>query len=569
MEPMSALRKVSLAPISLAVLLITVGVSACTAGGSSATGASGAGASTAPTTATASGGTSASGSAAPAGSAAIVPQASTLDWHACAGQLAGLQCTSLQVPLNYADPGGRKITIALSMAPATAPASEQQGVMLVNPGGPGEPGRSLAGDVAAGLSPQVAATYDIVGFDPRGVGGSSPALSCDPNFFTGVRPDYIPANAAAEQVLINRAKSYAAACEQRFGWFLPYETTVNTARDMDQIRQAFGVKQVTYYGFSYGTYLGQVFGTLFPSNVRRMVLDSTVDPTGAWYTDNISQDYAFQSRIEAFFAWTAKYDSTYHLGSTAAQVQASYYEIRAKLKKTPIDGPDGPMVGPDELDDTILLGGYLDTVWPAFAQALSQYLNDGSGDGLVSQFQEWGAQSENTFAVYNAVECSDVAWPRSWAKWQSDTERVYQTAPFEAWDNAWFNAACAFWPVQGPAKPFQVNGAKLPPVLMLQGTLDAATPYAGAQDAHKLLPTARMVVVEGGGNHGQSLETPPDTCVQNYLNGYLATGAIPDEPGLVNATCSPTPDPTPLSPGGRPRTPRSAPWPDPARVIPP
>ena len=113
-----------------------------------------------------------------------------------------------------------------------------------------------------------------------------------------MRPDYIPASAAAEQVLINRAKAYAAGCEQRYGWFLPYETTVNTARDMDQIRQAFGVKQMTYYGFSYGTYLGQVFGTLFPGRVRRMVLDSTVDPTGAWYADNIAQDYAFQGRIE-------------------------------------------------------------------------------------------------------------------------------------------------------------------------------------------------------------------------------------------------------------------------------
>jgi pimeloyl-ACP methyl ester carboxylesterase len=431
------------------------------------------------------------------------------------------------------------------MVPATAPPDKQQGVMLVNPGGPGEPGRSLAGDVAGGISPQVAATYDIVGFDPRGVGGSSPALSCQPNFFSGVRPDYIPANAAAEQVLINRAKSYAAACEQRFGWFLPYETTANTARDMDQIRQAFGVKQMTYYGFSYGTYLGQVFGTLFPGSVRRMVLDSTVDPTGAWYADNIAQDYAFQGRIQAFFTWTAKYDSAYHLGATASQVQASYYKVRAKLKKTPVDGPDGPLIGPDELDDTILLGGYLNAVWPSFAQALSQYLGTGNGDNLVAQYEQWGTQGENTFAVYNAVECADVNWPRSWAKWQSDTVRVYQTAPFEAWDNAWFNAACAFWPVQGPAKPFQVNGAKLPPVLMLQGTLDAATPYAGAQNAHKLLPTARMVVVEGDGNHGQSLETPPDACVQGYLNNYLATGAIPDQPGLVNATCAPTEDPTP------------------------
>jgi pimeloyl-ACP methyl ester carboxylesterase len=534
---------------TLAALLAALGVSACTSGGASpgpASASTSAAVPSAPASAGASPGSASPGSASTgAGSADIVPQASAVHWQACGGQLSGLRCASLQVPLNYADPGGRKITIALSMVPATAPAAQQQGVMLVNPGGPGEPGRSLAADVAAGLSPQVAATYDIVGFDPRGVGASSPALSCDPNFFKGVRPDYIPASAAAEQVLVNRAKSYAAACEQRFGWFLPYETTANAARDMDQIRRSFGVKQVTYYGFSYGTYLGQVFGTLFPGTVRRMVLDSTVDPTGAWYADNIAQDYAFQGRIEAFFAWVAKYDADYHLGTTAAQVQANYYKIRAQLAKTPISGPDGPMIGPDELDDTILLGGYLNAVWPSFALALSQYLNGGDDVGLTNQFGQWGAQSENTFAVYNAVECADVNWPRSWAKWQSDTLRVYQTAPFEAWDNAWFNAACAFWPVQGPAQPFQVNGAKLPPVLMLQGTLDAATPYAGAQNAHKLLPTARMVVVQGGGNHGQSLETPPDGCVQGYLNGYLATGAVPSKPGLVNATCAPTQDPSP------------------------
>ena len=538
---------------AIAALAVAVGLSACTSGAATSSATPAPAASTAGVAsgaASSPAGTSAGARSAAAGSAAIVPQASKLDWKPCTGQLSGLQCASLQVPLNYADPGGRKITLALSMVPATAPAAQRQGVMFVNPGGPGEPGRSLAAAVAVGISPQVAATYDIVGFDPRGVGASSPALSCDPNFFSGVRPDYIPANATAEQVLINRAKSYAAACQQRYGWFLPYETTANTARDMDQIRQAFGVQQVTYYGFSYGTYLGQVFGTLFPSHVRRMVLDSTVDPTGAWYQDNISQDYAFQGRVEAFFAWIAKYNSTYHLGSTTAQVQAAYNQIRDQLAKNPIDGSDGPLIGPDELDDTILLGGYLNAVWPSFAQALADYRNSGSSTGLISQFQQWGAQNENTFAVFNAVECADVNWPRSWSKWQSDTEHVYQTAPFEAWDNAWFNAACAFWPVSGPAKPFQVNGAQLPPVLMLQGTLDAATPYAGAQNAHKLLPTARMVVVQGGGNHGQSLETPPDACVQNYLNNYLATGAVPGQPGLVNATCAPTADPPPLFPPG-------------------
>jgi len=549
MEPMLNPRAVKPALVSAVVLGTLAGLAACTPGTSSATGGGGPATSAAPAGSSASAASPGAAAASyPAGSAAIVPTAATsaLNWQACSGQLAGLQCASLQVPLNYADPGGRKITIALSMVPATAPAAERQGVMLVNPGGPGEPGRSFASFIASGVGRAVRADYDIVGFDPRGVGGSAPALSCDPAFFQGVRPDYVPATAAAEQVLINRAKDYAAGCGKRFGWFLPYVTTANTARDMDQIRQAFGVKQLTYYGFSYGTYLGQVYGTLFPGQVRRMVLDSTVDPTGAWYADNISQDYAFQGRLEAFFACIARYNSTYHLGGTAAQVQAAYYRIRAKLERSPAPGPDGrPLIGPDELDDTMLIGGYDNVTWPEYAQALSQYLSSGNTSLLVAAYQQNGTQNENAFAVYNAVECGDVNWPRNWAKWQSDTLHVYQAAPYQAWDNAWFNAACAFWPVTGPAKPFQVNGAKLPPVLMLQGTLDAATPYAGAQNAHKLLPTGRMVVVPGGGNHGQSLASPADSCVDNYLNSYLANGSVPETPGLVNATCAPVPDPTP------------------------
>ncbi|HLM89311.1 MAG TPA: alpha/beta hydrolase [Streptosporangiaceae bacterium] len=476
----------------------------------------------------------------------IVPADGTLRWHACAGLAAeyGIHdCTMLSVPLNYADPGGRHISLALDMVPATAPPSQQQGILLVNPGGPGATGLPWPSVLAHGLSPSVGRDYDIVGFDPRGVGSSVPALSCDPGFFSGPRPNYIPASAAAEDVNINRAKTYADDCEQKFGWLLPYMTTGDMARDLDSIRAAFGVAKINYFGFSWGTYLGQVYATLFPSRLRRMVLDSTVDPTGAWYTDNVDQDYAFQGRLDAFYAWVARYDSTYHLGSTAAQVQAAYDKARNQLLGAPADG----ILGPDELDDTFEYGGYTDTIWPGLAQALSSYLNDGQVRVLVAQYRAYGVQNENEFAVYNAVECSDVSWPRSFAYWTSDTEMVYKTAPFYAWGNAWFNAACAFWPVPGPAEPLQINGTGLPGILMLQGTLDAATPYAGAQDAHRLLPSARMVVVEGGGNHGQSFEQPPDACVQGYANAYLASGALPQGSGLVNATCPAVPDPTPGS----------------------
>jgi len=519
----SSRRGVAALTAGLAALLA---VSACTAPSSAASSA-----------------TTADASSVPSATGPIIPTASTLHWHACTGEVGQLgvrDCTMLSVPLSYADPGGRHISLALDMIPATAPPDRQQGILLVNPGGPGGSGLTLAVSVAQGLAPGVAADYDIVGFDPRGVGSSVPALSCDPGFFSGARPNYTPASAAAEQAQISLARLYADDCEQKFGWLLPYMTTEDAARDLDSIRAAFGVSKINYYAFSYGTYLGQVYATLFPARVRRMVLDSTVDPTGAWYPDNIAQDYAFDQRQDAFYAWVARYNAAFHLGATAASVRAAYYRARNRLAADPINGE----VGPDELDDTFLVGGYDDELWPGLAEALSLYLNAGESFDLVAQYEAHGTQNENEFAVYHAVECSDVNWPRSWAYWTSDTEMVYRTAPFEAWPNAWFNAACAFWPVRGPAKPLQIRGAGLPGILMLQGTLDAATPYAGAQDAHRLLPSARMVVVTGSGNHGQSLANPPNACVQNYLNAYLATGALPNAPGLVNATCPAVPLPT-------------------------
>lgn len=520
--------------LAVAVLLaLAVAVTACTNSASPRGGA-------------ASSPNSASGAA---GSAGIIPDKSTLRWHDCSGQQSGqgMKCASLQVPVNYAQPGGRKLTLALSMVPATAPKSSQQGVMLVNPGGPGGSGLSLASQVAQGIDPAVAADYDIVGFDPRGVGSSVPALHCDPSFFSGIRADYIPSGPAAEQALVNRAKSYATGCQKRFGWLLPYMTTQDSARDMDAIRQAFGVQRINYFGFSYGTYLGEVYGTLFPDHVRRMVLDSTVDPDGVWWTDNIDQDYAFQKRLDAFFAWIAKYDSNYHLGTTAAAVRANWYKARQMLKSNPATGQDGkPLVGADEFDDTFLYAGYSNGLWPGLAQALSGYLSSGGTNTseLLGQWETNGVQDENEFAVYNAVQCSDVNWPRSWTYWNTATAKVYKTAPFQAWDNAWYNAACAFWPVKGPAKPLRIDGKGLPPILMLQGTLDAATPYPGAQDAHEHLPSARMVVFEGNGNHAQ---LPTDTCGQGFLTSYLSSGVVPNKAGLVNATCPAVPDP---SPGG-------------------
>lgn len=531
MEGMRTSRRPQAIPALLVAALALI-VTACTSSGDSPAGSP------------ASGTLSNSGQAGGSSGGGLVPGQSSLHWHDCTGANAGLKCASLKVPVDYSKPGGRKLTLALSMLPATAPKSQQQGIMLVNPGGPGGSGLSLPQSIASSISPSVAADYDIVGFDPRGVGSSSPALSCDPSFFNGVRADYIPSSKAAETALVNRAKSYAADCGKKFGWLLPHMTTQDSARDMDAIRQAFGVSRLSYFGLSYGTYLGQVYGTLFPSRVHRMVLDSTVDPDGVWWTDNIDQDYAFQNRLQAFFAWTAKNDSSYHLGSSASAVQAAFYKARQQLKAHPAASNGKPAMGADEFDDTFLYAGYDNRTWSGLAQALSNYAASGDTSGLIAQWQGNGVQNENEFAVYNAVQCADVAWPRDWSKWDTATRQVYKKAPFQAWDNAWYNAACAFWPVQGPAKPLDINGKGLPPVLLLQGTLDAATPYDGALDAVKHLPTAHMVVEQDYGNHAA---LPPIPCALGYLNEYLLSGRAPGKAGPASASCPAVPDPSPGS----------------------
>jgi pimeloyl-ACP methyl ester carboxylesterase len=532
-----------LLPVLAAALLVAGCASGGTPAGGAASGGSGSGSGSV-SGGPASGGAG-SGGAGSGGAGGGAAAGTRLAWRACPQVAPGLQCASLQVPLNYARPGGRKITLALSRMPATAPAGRRQGDLLVNPGGPGGPGRAFAQQVATGLSPAVAADYDIIGFDTRGTGASVPALHCDPGFFATARPDYIPASAAAEQALVGRARSYAADCQRKYGWLLPYMTSQDLARDVDSIRAALGQRQISYFAFSYGTYLGQVYGTLFPGRVRRMVLDSTVDPAGAWYADNFSQDRAFQGRIEAFFAWVARYDASYRLGATAAAVSRAWHQARAQLARDPIPGGEGPLIGPDEFDDTFLAGGYNDQFWPLLATALAAYLHQGAAGSLRQLYEQAGVQSENEFAVYNAVECSDAAWPRSWAVWDAAPRKVAATAPYEAWDNTWFNAACAFWPVRGPARPMTISGAGLPPILMLQGTLDGATPYPGALAARRRLPTARLVAVPGGGNHGQSLAQPPDPCVDGYLNRYLAAGTLPRGSGPVSATCPAGPPPTP------------------------
>ncbi len=444
------------------------------------------------------------------------------------------------MPLDHADPHGRQITLALSRVPHTA--KKYQGPLLVNPGGPGGSGLTLAGFVASSLPKAVAAQYDVIGFDPRGVGGSKPALDCKPGYFNPVRPDSVPSTPAIERANLTRAKSFADACGKKYADLLPYIDTVSAVRDMDSIRQALGAPKINYFGYSYGTYLGAVYGKLYPERVRRLVLDSIVDPTGVWYEDNLGQDYAFNDRHRALMAWIAKYDATYGLGTDPEKIEAKWYAMRAALAKKPAGGK----VGASELEDTFLPGGYYNGYWPYLAEAFSAYVNDKNADPLVETYENFAAvdaAGDNGYSVYTSVQCRDASWPRDWDEWREDNWRVYEKAPFMTWSNAWYNAPCAFWPTES-LHPVSVANGKLPPVLLFQATDDAATPYEGGAMVHRLLRGSSLVVEEGGGNHGISLSG--NACLDKHLAAYLTDGTVPRGHGEADAVCAALPDPEPL-----------------------
>jgi pimeloyl-ACP methyl ester carboxylesterase len=446
------------------------------------------------------------------------------------------------VPLDYAHPDGTQIKLAVSRIKHTVPDAQAQGVMLVNPGGPGASGLGLS-TLGASVPNGVGGLYDWIGFDPRGVGSSQPALSCHPNYFDFNRPTYVPLRQSTVRTWLARAKGYADACATHNGPILQHLTTIDVAKDLDSIRAVLGAKQLNYYGFSYGTYLGQVYSTLFPTHVRRLVLDSNVDPRNVYYQANLNQDVGFDRVLDVWFGWIARHNNVYHLGTTAKAVKAAFYRTEAQLTRRPADGK----IGGDEWVDIFLQTGYKQAVWPLLADAFAGYVNNGDVANLENLFLLIdGFGNDNFYAVYSAVQCTDVQWPQQWSTWARDNWATFSTAPFETWGNAWYNAPCLYWPAAAH-QPMNVDGRRIKSALLIDQTLDAPTPFEGSLEVRRRFPHASLIALPGGTTHGSSLSG--DACLDNQVAAYLADGTLPPRrPGNgPDTTCAPLPQPVPTA----------------------
>jgi pimeloyl-ACP methyl ester carboxylesterase len=484
-------------------------------------------------------------SAAPAGGglrSSASSAATAVDWGRCADPFLRslhIRCAMLDVPLDYSDPNGPQIQIALSRLAHQSPEDEYQGVMLVNPGGPGGSGLGLSA-IGEFIPDAAGDPYDWVGFDPRGVGSSDPAISCKPNYFRGPRPPYVPKTEEIETEWLARAERYAAACQKHAAELLPHMTTVDAVRDLDAIRQALGVEQINYLGFSYGTYLGQVYATLFPGRLRRAVFDSNVDPTRVWYQANLDQDFGFDRNLRIWFAWLAEHHDVYHLGKTEKAVTRTYTEAERALKRHPAGGE----IGPAEWSDTFLGAAYCDCLWADLGDVFASWVHDRAKNKLIRSYEgAVGLGYDNGYAVYLAVICTDAPWPTDWETWRMDNWAVHEQAPLATWNNAWFNAPCAFWKAPSGA-PVTVNGGTTE-VLLIGATLDSATPYEATLKVRSLFPSSVLIEVTDETTHAPSFFG--NACVDDPIFEYLATGALPPRlPGSgPDVVCEQLPEPEP------------------------
>lgn len=470
-----------------------------------------------------------------------------ITWGTCTDttlQQYHAQCGFLVVPLNYAHPRGTKIKIAVSRIEHTVPQSQYQGVMLTNPGGPGGSGLILS--ILGQFVPNGAGNaYDWIGFDPRGVGSSIPSLSCNRFYFHGNRPPYEPTTARIMQRWITRSKQYAADCATAPNSALfRHVKTIDNVRDMESLRKALGQQQINYYGFSYGTYLGQVYATLHPNRVRRMVLDSNVDPRDVFYKSNIAQDIAFQRTFNIYFKWVAKYNSVYHLGATFQAVRQNYLDTVARLNKHAARG----FLGGDEFTDVVLGAGYYVYGWTDIAKAWRDLNNRHQPAELINMFKSGNPttrKGDNEFAMYLGTQCTDAWWPRNQQRINRDNWQISRTYDYETWDNAWFNGPCAYWKFKH-AHPVNVTGKNVHvPVLLIDETYDPATPYEGSLYIRKIFPTSSLIEGKNGTTHAGSLSGVP--CTDDTIARYLRTGQVPARKDHYGSdkVCPPVPKPVP------------------------
>ncbi len=447
------------------------------------------------------------------------PPVTPIVWRPCQ---QGLECGSVAVPLDYAEPEGPTIQIAVAEHPAEDPASDL-GPLVINPGGPGASGIDDLPDELSVLTPALLEHFDIVSFDPRGVDRSDP-VTCGETSGSdvpqGLLPDPVPQDTAAEQSVLADDQAYARACAKASGDLLAYVGTVDTARDLDRIRAALGVSQITYFGHSYGTLLGLTYAQMFPTHVRAMVLDGVIDP--ALSTEQMVTDQAvgFEDVLDQFFAWCASTGCPWEEGSDPTQ---RLLQLASRLRASPIAAGGGRQAGVGELYTAVLSALYSTSTFSELGSALAD-AEEGDGSLLLEMTDAYDTENgPNSVDAENAIFCLDHPVPTDVSTYPQMAAAAGARAPFFGPMLVWGMLQCAVWPVPPTRTPAPVGAAGAPPILLVSSSGDPATPHEWAVAVQAQLAHAVLVTWEGD-NHVAYYYS---ACVRSIDQAYFLDGTLP------------------------------------------
>ncbi|MFJ6619376.1 alpha/beta hydrolase [Kitasatospora sp. NPDC091335] len=483
------------------------------------------------------------GTASPTGLAA-----QQLDWHSCTAPstaqgggtapAADWQCATLNAPLDHGRPDGTTIGLALIRSRAK---DEQHriGSLLFNFGGPGASGVATLPALAPTYA-SLNSRYDLVSFDPRGVGASS-GVTCldDQATDTAAAVDSTPETPAAVKALDDSNARFVAACEHNSAAVLPYVDTESAARDMDLMRQVLGDGKLSYFGISYGTQLGGVYAHLFPQQVGRLVLDSVVDPTKDPQQSALGQAQGFQLALGDFMkACATQAGAACATGAGGDEGTAKIAALVQRLEQSPL-----PAKGGRQLTGSLAVTGiagalYSQETWPLLATGLTEAMDQGTGDTLLLLADGLNGRDaqghySNLNAANRAISCVDASQRYSDQDVEQQLPRFRAASPVFGTFTAWGLTGCTGWPVPGKAAHPEVAAAGAAPILVVGTTGDPATPVEGARAMAQQLGAGVGVTVtlEGEGHGGYNTG---NACLMRTVDAYLLDGTAPAD----GTTCS-------------------------------
>ncbi|CCH34535.1 alpha/beta hydrolase [Actinosynnema sp. NPDC047251] len=457
--------------------------------------------------------------------------AQSIAWAPCTDIPApNLECGTYKAPLDWRNVGnGKTITVAVSRLKPRS--GKVRGSVLTNPGGPGGPGRTLP--LLYQSRSKLVDNFEIIGIDPRGTGTSTNVTCANVDFLSVADPrDRSRANV---ELIYDAAELQAAACQRNSGEFGKVVNTEQTVKDLDLLRHLLGRDKINWIGYSGGTWMGAYYATYFPHRVDKFVLDSNTEFTTTFQDifDEFGRGFERRFRVD-FLPWVAKYDSLYHLGTTAEQVRRKYEETRARLADNPIQRPDGTIFNGVTLDLVLVRAQYSKTEFPDAAKTLSELSNP-----TVTTAAADVRYPDATNATLYSVACNDTKFQGGRDHLAREANRLGKQYPLIG--SYQLLAPCAFWN-RPPLHLKTPTGKGVPPILMVQSVRDPATPVEGAQRAHEKFAGSRLLTVTDEGDHG--IYGFGNQCVDNVVESFIVDGKVPTK----DLTCKGTPLPDPTKP---------------------